>query len=177
MSESSNNLLQAALNAPPVMRTRKNHGLEHATLHILSRRRPGLRLAGHSNPGGFWLIGNVPTDEVESSVQEALRRLRAGEYNLAIHPNCGTNLVTIGMLGGLAGALAMLGAGRRFRDKLGRLPLAFTLATLGAVLAQPLGARIQERVTTFPDPGTLEIDRIIVARRGGVTAHRILTRE
>jgi len=177
MPESTSNLIQTALNAPLIMHTRKNHGLEHATLHILSRRRPGLRLAGHSNPGGFWLIGNVPTAEVESAIQEALRRLRAGEYNLAIHPNCGTNLVTIGMLGGLAGGVAMLGAGKRFRDKLARLPLAFTLATLGAMLAQPLGARLQERVTTFPDPGTLEVEKIIVTRRGGVTAHRILTRE
>ena len=54
------------------------------------------------------LLGDVPTEQVESAVREALQRLKAGERGLAVHPNCGTNLATTGLL---ATSLAF----RRFR--------------------------------------------------------------
>ena len=177
MPDSQDSLFQSVLSTPWVLRTRQNHGLEHATLHILAQRHPQLRLGGHSSPGGFWLFGEVPTEEVKSAVDEAHRRLKAGEGNLAIHPNCGTNMVTSGVFAGMAGALAMFGAGRRFKNKLERLPLAFSLATVGLLLAQPLGALLQEKVTTSSNLGSLEVVEVIPTRRGGMTAHRVITRE
>src|SRR5690606_14137353 len=80
------------LDLPIVRRTRRNHGLEHATITLLSRRIKGLQMAGRSDENGFTLMGEAPTDQIEASVNEALRRMRAGEHNLAVHPNCGTNL-------------------------------------------------------------------------------------
>ena len=68
---------QSLVNIPWISRVRRNHGLEHATLHVLSKRFPGKGLAGHSDTKGFWLLGNVPTEEVESSVGEALERMKA----------------------------------------------------------------------------------------------------
>ena len=159
-----------------ISRVRRNHGLEHATIHLLSRQYPNTFLAGHSDPEGFWLIGNVPTAAVESAVQEALERLRGGERRLAIHPGCGTNYLVSGGLAALAGALAMLGVGKRWRDKADRLPLAVMLGTVALMFSQPLGYLLQERVTTDGDPGALEIVEIIPTRQGRFTAHRVLTR-
>jgi hypothetical protein len=164
------------LGAPGVSNIRRNHGLEHATLHILSDRYPHTSLAGHSSAGGFWLLGDIPTNEVRLAVNEALTRMRNGESELAVHSNCGTNFVTSGTIAGLAGAAAMAGVGKNWRDKLERLPLAATLATMALILAQPLGLKLQERVTTCGVPGTLEVIDIIPSKRGGIRAHHITTR-
>ncbi len=170
------NLINSILGVPAVSSIRRNHGLEHATLHILSQRYPGLSLAGHSSSTGFWLLGDVPTEAVGSAVDEALQRMRAGEHKLAVHANCGTNFVTAGTVAGLAGAAAMFGVGRQFKDKLERLPLAASLATIGLILAQPLGLLVQERITTSGQPGDLEVVNIKATRRGRIQAHRITTR-
>jgi len=164
------------LEQPLLSRVRRNHGLEHATLHILARRHPRVGLGGHSDSGGFWVIGNVPIEEVHQAVEEALGRLRKGETDLAIHPHCGTNFVTAGVLAGTAAGLAMLGAGQRTRDKFERLPLAMTLATLALILAQPLGLWLQERITTSGEMGDLHVIEIVTNRRGGLTAYRVVTR-
>lgn len=169
-------ILHELLGTRQVSRIRRNHALEHATLHILSQRYPKLSLAGHSNTSGFWLLGDVPTEDVESAVSEALSRMQAGEHRLAIHPNCGTNFVTSGVMAGVAGAVAMFGAGRSWRDKMERLPLAASLATLALILAHPLGLKFQERVTTDGVPGTLEVVEITRNRRGRLNAHRVITR-
>jgi hypothetical protein len=174
MQTQTNNSL---LDVYPVGATRRNHGLEHATLHVLAQRFPRLPFAGHSDPGGFWIVGNISTDDLFSAVDEALQRLRNGESQLAVHPNCGTNLVTAGAMAGLAGALAMFGAGSGRRQKLERLPLAITLATMALMVAQPVGMALQARVTTSGDPGSLHIVEIRAVQRGRIQSHRIVTRE
>jgi hypothetical protein len=167
--------LSSILELPPVSRLRRNHGLEHATLHILARRHPGRSLAGYSDLRGFWIVGDIETSDLEAAINEALLRLNTGESQLAVHPFCGTNMVTTGVLAGGAAALAMFGAGRRFRDKLERLPLAMSLATLALIIAQPLGMTLQKQVTTSGAPGALHVVRIIPQPRGRIIAHRILT--
>jgi hypothetical protein len=164
------------LELPIIHRTRRNHGLEHATLHMLAKRFPNTSMGGYSYPSGFWIAGDVPLEAVRDSVDEALSRLRAGERKLAIHPNCGTNFITTGTLAGIAGAASLFGAGKRWQDKLGRLPLAASMATLVLVLSQPLGLSIQEHITTSGDPGSLEVVEIIKSQRGGMIVHRITTR-
>lgn len=166
--------LQPFLDSPTLSRIRRNHGLEHATIHVLTQKNPRRTLAGHSDAGGFWLLGETTLEEVQQAVTEALTRLRAGERDLAVHPNCGTNLVTSGMAAGLAGAFAMGGA-RSARQRLERLPLAGLLAMGALFLARPLGTRIQQRITTSGDPGSLEMTEIKQSRRGNLIAHRITT--
>jgi len=134
-----------------------------------------MALAGHSDASGFWILGDVSIEDVQGAVDEALSRLRAGEHRLAIHPNCGTNFATAGVLAGLAAGAAMLG-GQSKRDRIERLPLAALLATLALIVAQPLGALIQEQFTTSGDPGELRVVEIVVNRRGRWRAHRIATR-
>ena len=159
-----------------VSQTRRNHALEHATIHLLSQHYPGTFLAGHSDPGGFWLLGEVPTEAVEAAVREAEARLRRGERNLAIHPGCGTNYLVSGGMAALAGALAMVGVGKRWRDKFDRLPLALTAGTLALMFSQPVGYRLQEKVTTDSDLGSLQVVEIVPEQRGKVSAHRVVTR-
>ena len=170
------NFLQSITNQSTLSRIRRNHGLEHATIHILSKRIKKVSLAGYSDSGGFWLMGNIPTEEVLPAVNEALRRLRAGEKELAIHPNCGTMFVTSGSLAGIAAAGAMMTAGRRWRDQLGRVPLAMTAATLALIIAQPVGFYLQQHVTTSGDPEGLEVVSITPSKRGQLQAHRVVTR-
>ncbi|MBK9096141.1 MAG: hypothetical protein IPM84_25965 [Anaerolineae bacterium] len=86
------------------------------------------------------------------AAKEALRRLQAGDAHMAVHPNCGTNFVTSGMLAGLAAwAVTVLSTqGERKRSAWEALPTAFTAATLALFVAQPLGHTLQEFVTTSP---------------------------
>lgn len=176
MTESESVLVKETRDIPIVSRVRRNHGLEHATLHILSQRYPKRSLAGHSDTGGFWIIGDVSIEDVYEAVEDALSRLRNGEKHLAVHSNCGTNFVTSGVLAGLAAVAAMFGVGSRMRDKLERLPLAMFVATLALIFSQPLGFLIQERVTTSAEPGRLQVIEIVASRRGRMKAHRVTTR-
>jgi len=156
-------------------RIRRNHGLEHATLHVLASRLPRQSVAGHSDWNGFWIIGNLKTEALASAVEEALQRLRSGEAGLAVHPNCGTNLVASGVLAGLAAGLSMVGSRRRASDLVDRLPLAVTLATLALVASQPLGLALQQHLTVSGAPGNLRVVEISLKRQGSVPVHRITT--
>jgi hypothetical protein len=174
MSELTNDL-RGILEYAPISRVRRNHGLEHATLHVLAERHPGRPLAGHSDLSGFWVIGDLTAEDLASAIQEARLRLESGESKLAVHPNCGTNFATSGVLAGLAAAVGMFGVGKRARDNLDRLPLAILLATLALIVSQPLGLKLQEHVTTSGAMGMLRVVDIIPRLQGKVTAHRVLT--
>jgi hypothetical protein len=167
--------LRPLLDSPGFSRVRRNHGLEHATIHVLSHKNPRRLIAGHSDPDGFWLLGQLSLDEVDQAVREALQRMHAGERSLAIHPNCGTNLVTSSLAAGFAGAVAM-GSTRSTKQWLDRLPLAILFSMGALLLARPLGTRIQQYITTSGDPGNLEIVEIRQSQRGNLLAHRVTTR-
>jgi hypothetical protein len=169
-------MLQPMLDVPFVRQTRRNHGLEHATIHMLSATVPGLRMVGRSDSGGFWLWGEVKTEDVEACSARALSRMQAGEHKLALHPNCGTNFVTVALLGSVAVMVALIGSEHERFGKLNRLPLVATAILFAALVGQPLGIQVQEHVTTLGDPGDLEILEIKRTRQAGMTAHRVRTR-
>lgn len=156
-----------------IARMRRNHALEHATIHVLSQRHPGLSMVGRSTPNGYYIYGEATTQQVEAAANEALGRLKAGERRLAIHPGCGTNLVTSGMLAG-SGVFAAMG-GRSKRWSWERLPLALLTATLALMVAQPLGPIIQERITTLADMGDMTITGVKQVSHGGLTVHQVTT--
>jgi hypothetical protein len=159
----------------PFSRIRRNHALEHATLQVLSEQNPKLHMAGYSDPRGFWLVGDVDTVLIEQAVQQALARLNGGEASLAVHPNCGTNLVTTGFLAGAFAWLGMLGAGRSTRDRVERLPMVISLVTLAMLAAQPVGPFVQKHVTTSPDTKRMSVSRVERTQRGDVALHRVTT--
>jgi hypothetical protein len=162
------------LDLPFILETRRNHALEHATLHVLAAQYPGQPMAGHSNPTGFFILGSVPTAAVQSAAAEALRRLRDGESGLAIHPGCGTNLATTALLAGTFAWLVLRGA-RSTLGRIVRLPFAVALAVVGALLSQPLGPIIQQRITTDAEMGNLQLVEIRPSGRGRLSAHRVIT--
>jgi hypothetical protein len=165
-----------AMPLPWVDRTRRNHGLEHATITLLSQKYRGLSMAGRSTPFGFYLYGDVSTEALTAAAQEALRRLRAGEHQLALHPNCGTNFLVSGAVAAGIAFLTFLGA-RTWRDRLERLPFLITFATLGLIASQPLGITIQREVTTSGIMGRLTITRVERFPSGPVTTHFVKTGE
>lgn len=173
--------LQPALNVPYVRRTRRNHGLEHATVHVLSSRIASLSAAGRSDADGFWLMGDLPTEQVESAAHEALRRMKAGEARLAIHPNCGTSLLTTGTMVGLAALIGSIGVKKGAFQYLSRLPSVIVLSIFAILFSRPLGLQLQEHITTSGDLGDLEIVKIERSDGRGVMGgkmvlHRVTTK-
>jgi hypothetical protein len=164
------------LNRGLIGRIRRNHGMEHATLHVLTEKHAGKHFFGHSDWTGFRIVGVVPTEAVESAAQEALQRLRQGEHHLAVHPNCGTNFVASGTLAGISAALVMSGSGPRWRDKFERLATAAVLATVVLIFSQPLGLLLQAKWTTSAEPGNMVIDKVVSTRRGDLNYHHVITR-
>lgn len=159
-----------------LQRVRRNHGLEHASIHVLTEKNPRRSIAGHSDSNGFWLFGDLKIEEVRAAVEEALQRLRSGERQLAVHPNCGTNFAVSGAAAGLLGALSMTGAGNKRSALLERLPLAILLSTVALIASRPLGMRVQERITTSADMGDLRIVDIRRNQHGDLITHRVETR-
>ena len=132
-----------------VTRIRRNHALEHATIHILSSQYRDKSIIGRSDSKGFHLYTELPIESVEEGVHQAERRLRSGEHHLAIHPNCGTNLLTGGVMSAGAAFLSLQGSkDEKFHERIQRLPLAILGAMACILLAQPLGSRIQQHITT-----------------------------
>jgi predicted phage tail protein len=127
-------------------RIRQNHALEHATITILSGMVPDLRVSARSSSSGFIIFGDVDLGKLRLALDEALRRLQAGEAELAIHPNCGTNLavgvslITIGTMLGMASSHART-----------RLASAAASSVAGLMAARPLGEVVQKYITTLPD--------------------------
>jgi hypothetical protein len=136
---------------------RANHALEHATFHVLTQKGLKTALFGLSDATGFWVLGNIASGELLDSAQEALLRLQGGESQLSVHENCGTNLAVTGVIVGGLTWLAMLRTGKGFGSKLLRLPSMIIMATLGFLIAQPLGPVVQEKFTTLPNGRRREI--------------------
>ena len=162
------------LDLPFILETRRNHALEHATIHMLSAKYPDRHLAGHSNPTGFFILGNVTTDELKTAIEEALTRLRGGERELAIHAGCGTNFATTALMAGSMAWVPLSGA-KSMRRRLWLLPFAVAFGVLGYILGQPLGPILQAKVTTEADMGDLQVEDIVPLRKQGVAVHRVIT--
>jgi hypothetical protein len=155
-----------------LLMVRQVHALEHATVWVLSNTAKTVKsrissqqvdndsLSGMSTDQGFYLYGDVNAEELNRAVQVALKRITAGEWDLAVHPRCGTNL-SVGMLvtAGLAlGVSALLP-----RDPIGQL-LGLGLAAATATQITPDLGNLAQRYITTAMPFNLEIDRITVIR-------------
>jgi hypothetical protein len=160
------------LDLPVYLATRRNHALEHATLHMLARKYDDKMLAGHSNPTGFFVFGDIPTDDIRNAINEAMTRLHAGERELAIHPGCGTNLATSMILPATFALFPFQGS-RSNRGRFLLLPLALLFGAFGFFLSKPLGPWLQRNVTTEADLGNLQVKEIIPVRKG---VHRVMTK-
>lgn len=168
-----------------ILMLRQVHALEHATVWVLSEldasattgssksQADNELLGGLSTEQGFYLYGQVNKASLQRAVRLALQRLTSGEWDLAVHPRCGTN-VSVGML--LSAGLAL-----GFHLLLPRSPIEQLLglgvaATTAAQLAPELGILAQRYVTTAI-PFNLAIEDITI--RGDVwgrSAHFVQVR-
>lgn len=141
---------------------------------MLSQRLPGVQLVGRSDLQGFLVFGNVDATTLRAAAEDALARLQAGEVGLAIHPNCGTNLVTAGALSGMA---ALLFGGGRKRSLWDRLPAAILGATLALLVAPPVGRLMQARVTTTGKVQDLRVASVVKLGDEPVPRHRVVIQD
>jgi hypothetical protein len=134
---------------------RQNHALEHATVTVLTRRLPDLRLTARSSSRGFIIFAEMDPGIVRSAADDALDRLKRGEAQLAIHPNCGTNLA-------VGASVALIGSAFGVNAVRPRLRIAAVLASAvaGIALARPLGTFMQRYVTTLHDLHDVRITEV-----------------
>lgn len=159
------------LDLPYILETRRNHALEHATLHMLARTHK-TSMAGHSNPTGFFIFGELLTEDIRAALNEAYTRLRAGEKGLAIHPGCGTNLIATAFLPATMAWMPISGV-RSNRWRLLLLPIALVFGVFGFILSKPLGTWLQRNITTEANLGNMQIIDVTLVRKG---VHRIITK-
>lgn len=153
-------------------KTRRNHGLEHATISLLlGRVADGRPMAGYSVPGGFIVLASAATEQVEESAREGLRRMQAGESDLAVSPFCGTNIVVGAGLATLASVAGYRFAGRGFRG----LSRAFSNTVWALVASRPLGRTVQQRYTTSADVDAMAIESVTRYQIGRLTVHWVAT--
>jgi hypothetical protein len=163
-----------------ILMLRQVHALEHATVWVLSdlanansahayngasrtaystttRPSDNSTLGGLSTDQGFYLYGQVDLAELRRAVPIALLRLTRGEWDLAVHPRCGTNLsVSMVLTAGLAlGAHLLLPRGPI--EQLIGLGVAAATATQ---LAPDVGSLAQRYLTTAI-PFNLAIEEIM----------------
>ena len=129
-------------------------------------------MGGHSNPTGFFLMGNFTKEDIQEAADEAMQRLRGGERELAIHEGCGTNIATSTLLPATFAFVPMSRARSTFW-RVFLIPFAIGLAVFGYFLSKPLGPWLQRNVTTEADLGGMRIVDIVPVRKG---LFRIITK-
>ncbi|WP_016952445.1 DUF6391 domain-containing protein [Anabaena sp. PCC 7108] len=157
-----------------ILMLRQVHALEHATVWVLSEiksacipaRKPtnvqldNELLGGLSTEHGFYLYGDVNISHLRRAVTLAQHRLTSGEWDLAVHPRCGTNLsVAMLLTAGMAVGVHLLLPFRPIEQLIG-LGLA---ATTASELAPNLGS-IAQRYLTTAIPFNLETENITRTR-------------
>ncbi|GAC1319475.1 MAG: DUF6391 domain-containing protein [Chloroflexota bacterium] len=151
-------------------RVRRNHALEHASITVITERFPHVFLRGRSNSHGFYIFGEIGTDELRSAIVEAARRLRHGEEELAIHPRCGTNLAVAAILTGLSATLAS-----QLKPRQNRFSYAILASLASLMVAPQVGTETQRHMTTLADLGDLQVDAVERKRFLGQEAHWVRT--
>lgn len=142
-----------------ILMLRQVHALEHATVWVLSERQETKNrsdwdneehpdnetLGGLSTDQGFYLYGQVNPIDLKRAVRQALHRFKEGEWNLAVHPRCGTNLsVAMFVTGSLAFGIHVLLPKGPIEQLLG-----LGIATACAFQVSPnLGQSAQKYLTT-----------------------------
>jgi hypothetical protein len=165
------------LNKIPFIRsTRRNHALEHATMKVLAERFKGLKMMGHSNPGGFLLFADLPTELVTDAVLEARKRLQAGESQLAIHPGCGTNIAASSLLAGSASSIFLMALSRGKTPKWWQILISTMIAVPVYILSKPLGPHLQEMITTDAEISDLDVKLVTSQKTRNGFFHQINTR-
>lgn len=157
-----------------ILTLRQVHALEHATVWVLSeaegtaKRNADNQLGGMSTEQGFYIYGEVKATDLRRAAHLALERITCGEWDLAVHPRCGTNL-SVGMM--LTVGLAMGASMMLPRSPVGQFLGLGLAATAASAIAPDLGM-VAQRYLTTAIPFNLAIASIEETRDiWGQTAH------
>jgi len=149
-----------------ILLLRQVHALEHATVWVLGETKNSYSrlddqlLGGLSTEQGFFLYGDVNISDLRRAVTLAKHRLISGEWDLALHPRCGTNLSVTMLLNVVLAATVPFILPFRPIEQLIGLGLAATAAT---ELAPDMGMLTQRYITTSI-PFNLAVENITIAR-------------
>lgn len=151
-------------------RIRRNHGLEHATIHVLSEKFKGFSAQGNSDHRGFNLnvYGDISEKDVFAAVEEAYDRMKQGEHHLAVHPNCGTVLLTMATMAAMAAQLPFSLAEKQRDEKGGSaaasflnvLPSAVLAVVASLIVSKPIGVHLQAKYTVEGDLKEMQLLRM-----------------
>ncbi len=149
-------------------RIRRNHGLEHATIHVMSEKFKNFSAQGNSDHKGFNLniYGEIKEEDVFNCVEEAFDRMKSGEHHLAVHPNCGTVLLTTATMATLAAQIAFTFEQKRRKSSLtpalflNALPTAVLLVVLSLLISKPIGVQLQAKYTVEGDLKDMQLLRM-----------------
>ncbi len=150
-------------------RVRRNHALEHATINVMSKKHKDFSAQGNSTPWGFNLnfYADLSDEDVREAVNEAYTRLQAGEEKLALHPGCGTVLLTTAVLATLAAQATLSVERRRQKSPVldlavltAALPLTIMAVFISLLVSRPLGMSLQAKYTVDPHLGELQVKQI-----------------
>ena len=156
-------------------RVRRNHALEHATINLLSHHQKGSQTIGVSGLRGFTLFTDLTLEEVYPAVQQALAALQAGRSELAIHANCGTNLLTTALLTTIT---TLLGVRKKKEERSERVENFLQLVLFNAlvlVLARPIGLWVQGNLTVDPQVQDVKIAAIVSHQQGNLQRIEVQT--
>ncbi|WP_024822956.1 DUF6391 domain-containing protein [Aminobacterium mobile] len=137
-------------------KVRKNHGLEHGTIHVLEESLGRCNIEGMAYDDGFSLRGLVDPASALYAARVALERMKRGESSLAVHPRCGTTIVVINTLSSLLFIVLLLATGT-----MGLLNVIVALL-LSHLLGPALSTVVQRYVTTDSDVEDIEITGVEV---------------
>jgi hypothetical protein len=157
-----------------ILMLRQVHALEHATVWLMGENKnlssplgtttnmqlDDELLGGLSTEQGFFLYGDVNISDLRRAVTLAQHRLTTGEWDLAVHPRCATNVsVAMLLMAGLAASVPFILPFRPVEQLIG-LGLA---ATAAAEIAPDLGMLTQRYITTSI-PFNLAVENITITR-------------
>jgi len=119
---------------------------------------------------------DLPTEVVTRAALEAEQRLKDGESQLAVHPQCGTNLMVPAMIA--ASSAWLTWQINRLKKKPGmmRMLISALVAVPAFFLARPLGPLAQKKLMTSPDLENTSIREVVSTRFGNTYLHRVSTR-
>lgn len=149
---------------------RQVHALEHATVWMLSDKvnykktklstnylsTDNETIGGLSTEKGFYLYGEINSLQLRQAVNLALIRLQQGEWNLALHPRCGTNSSVAAILTAGMAATAHFALPRSPLHQVMGMGLAALTANY---IAPDIGIYVQKYITTAI-PFNLKLQKI-----------------
>jgi hypothetical protein len=158
--------------------TRRNHALEHATIHYLERAGTDT-FGGRAQRSGFQVYGRTTPSQIREAFEEVAVRVQGRMTIPYISPRCGSNRVTALALGVLLLAAASLAS----------VWLQPPLVVRAALLLAAIGAFVRWRVrvgnwmqdrffmaTDFDEVAVRDIRKVRGSNRGGRLVYLVRTR-